>query len=128
MSDKSRAFNNYELLCFSVPCTPDGDVLDNKYDFNSKSGKSFNHEKTWKDLQKTNRLARQHSYRYFPRGRVVIKNGKANIYLNPKIENQMIIDEVISKFGLIENKCIPVKIHADGSEHYRCYLDDSTII
>jgi len=127
MSDTSNALDNYELLCFNVPCTPDGDVLDNKYGFNSKSGKSFNHEKTWNNLKKSNRLARQYSYRYFPRSRVVVKNRKVHIYLNPIINNQKIIEEISNKFGLYSTKNIHVKIHSDNSEHYHCHWDDFSI-
>ena len=117
----------YELLIYSVVCDKDGNNQDSSVIYTSKSGNSFNHEQTWKDLVTSDTILRKHAYNYYPRGRVEIKNGKADIYINPNIQkNSKIIDEIKVEFGL-DNRNIVVSIKIDGSRHYQCYLDNYNI-
>lgn len=83
----------------------------------AKSGTTYNHQKLWNDVKpkKCNK-----PYNYYPRGRVDISaNGTATIYINPNITDST-VQQVIMEFGL---SSIPVKIHEDFSNHYKCYLD-----
>ncbi len=104
-------------------------VIDNKlfafpfsYDFYSigiaKSGTTYNHKKLWLAIKPK---GCNKPYNYYPRGRVDFSNkGKPVVYLNPNIITDDIISAVKVEFGLSEEP----KIIADGSEHYKCYLDD----
>ena len=54
------------------------------------------------------------------RGRVEIKrNGKAVIFLNPRIDNTY-IDKIKTEFCLTDEP----KVIYDYSNHYKCYLDE----
>lgn len=64
-------------------------------------------------------------YNYFPRGRVEIQNSKATIYLNPVINNEEVQKFLIDEFHLTKSNGInKIIFHSDGSEHYKCYLDN----
>ncbi|WP_155831557.1 hypothetical protein [Butyrivibrio sp. LC3010] len=44
--------------------------------------------------------------------------GKTIIYMSPHIDEKH-LPEIMEKFGITETP----RIHYDGSEHYKCYLD-----
>ena len=108
-------------LYFQIPSDINGNVIGNM-SLNAKSGTTFNHEKTWKSLNK--RLTGGKEYNYFPRGRVEISRGRATIYANPNICTDEVKDWIIDKFNLNSHNGInKIVIIPDGSEHYKCYLD-----
>ena len=114
-----------ELIYLNKFCDLDGNVEDS-FDFNAKSGTTYNHEKTWKLFQQQDRNYRKYSYKYFPRGRVMIKNGKIDIYMNQNLNINAIKNEIVETFGLgfMRNK---IKWHIDNSQHYQSHLDDDSI-
>ncbi len=99
----------------------DGELLVAIYDENaavgiSKSGDNYNHRLLW-DYIKPKKCNK--SFDYYPRGRVEVSNkGKAVIYMNPNIGEEY-LPQIMEQFGLEQAP----KIHYDGSEHYKSYLD-----
>lgn len=86
--------------------------------YNSRSGLTYNHEQTWKELGQTK------PYNYYPRGRVEIRNGVARIFLNPNLNRVDIISLIKKEFNLTPyNGIKDVKVFVDNSDHYKCYLD-----
>ena len=82
----------------------------------AKSGDNYNHRLLWEYVKprKCNK-----PFDYYPRGRVEMSNkGNPVIYMNPNIGNEY-IPVIIEKFGLSEEP----KVHYDGSEHYKSYID-----
>lgn len=64
-------------------------------------------------------------FNYYPRGRVQIANGKATIYANPNICTQDVMYFIIDMFNLSgSNGITKIRIIPDGSDHYKCYLDE----
>lgn len=111
-------------LYFQIPCNSNGDVISNNdnIEFSSKSGKSFNHENTWKSLTKND--TDNKPFNYYPRGRVEINNNKAIIYCNQNIANNELKRWCIDKFNLNNHNGIKdVILKIDNSNHYKCYLD-----
>lgn len=99
----------------------DEEILAIPYDENStvglaKSGDNYNHRLLW-DYVKPPRCNKP--YDYYPRGRVEMSNkGRAVIYMNPNIGEEYVL-EIMNCFGISETP----KVHYDGSEHYKCFLD-----
>ena len=86
----------------------------------SKSGNNYNHRLLWDHVKpgKCNK-----PYDYYPRGRVeMTSKGKPVIYMNRNIEDKYLC-EIMQAFEITE---IP-RIHYDGSEHYKCYIDRGQI-
>ena len=111
------------LLPFQIPCDMNGFPLDDFSDFNSKSGTSYNHEKTWRDLP--NEVTNNNPYNYYPRGRIEISNGRAIIYCSPYLASKDLIDMLKREFNLTaHNGITSINLVADGSNHYKCYLDE----
>lgn len=82
----------------------------------SKSGDNYNHKLLWEHVKPR---GCNKPFDYYPRGRVEISNkGKPIVYMNYNIGEDA-IESIMLAFNLKE---IP-KIHCDGSEHYKCYLD-----
>lgn len=82
----------------------------------SKLGGNYNHRLIWESVKPR---GCNKPYNYYPRGRVEISNkGKPLIYMNVNIGHEYIL-VIMEKFNLSE---MP-KIHYDGSEHYKSYLD-----
>ena len=82
----------------------------------SKDGNNYNHRLLWEHVKppKCNK-----GFDYYPRGRVEInKRGEAIIYLNQNIDERDII-RIKEVFSLSEG----TRIHYDGSDHYKCHLD-----
>ena len=106
-----------QLITVSVECSASG-YSDLPVSYSSKSGDNFNHKIEWQRLDRivTNGLP----YNYYPRGRVEIKNGKAIIYINPDINKENVIEEIIASFDLKRpNELRSVTIKSDGSKHYQ---------
>jgi len=120
--------DNYDLskrilLEFLIPCDSGGTPKNtHSVELNSKSGNSYNHQKIWESEIKNNWYGKK-KYNYYPRGRVEISNNKAVIYLNPHINRPEIIDEIKNGFGLSDSNISEVRVIADGSKHYQCFLD-----
>lgn len=114
---------NSSKLYFQIPCDSYGNIdNDSDINFTSKSGNNFNHKNTWNELEK--KYTNNKDFNYYPRGRVEISNGKANIYCNPNIATDDLKNWCINKFNLNNHNGInKVKIIPDYSEHYKCYLD-----
>lgn len=119
--------DDFELLAFTMPCTPNGQV-DSEYALisNSKKGDSYNHKLTWEhglvDAKEYKKLSKQYPYNYYPRGRVEISNSKCKIYLNGNINTDAVIAEIKNRFGLWQN-LESIKVLVDNSTHYSCYAD-----
>lgn len=120
--------NNIENsdLYFQIPCNSDG-TIDTDFhipvEMSSKGTDNYNHKNVWNSL--SNKLTNGKAFDYYPRGRVEISNGKAIVYHSPYIPQDVLKNWVIDKFNLTNHNGIKkVKLVADGSEHYKCYLDD----
>lgn len=99
----------------------DGELLAIPFDENSvfgisKSGNNYNHRSLWEHVKppKCNK-----GYDYYHRGRVEINSrGSAVIFLNRNIDECDLV-RVKESFSLSGD----VKIHYDGSDHYKCHWD-----
>lgn len=113
-------------LYFQIPCDSNGEIDSNfqiSLQLSSKDTRNYNHKNLWNSLPKkiTNNL----SFDYYPRGRVEVHNGVATIYCSPYIATEELKDWIVNKFNLNNHNGIKkVKMIADGSNHYHCYLDD----
>ena len=113
-------------LYFQIPCNSNGDI-DTDFRINdnwsSLGSDNYNHKNLWNSLDK--KYTNNKPYNYYPRGRVEISRGIATIYCSPYIANEELKNWVINKFNLISHNGIKkVRIIADGSDHYKCYLDE----
>lgn len=117
LAETEDGINKQNILSFPIYCDLDGNPQD-EYSFNAKSGQTYNHEATWKQLPKS--VTKGHPFNYYPRGRVELKNGKATIWLNGNILH--LADDIKNLFGLWQVKNLQVR--EDGSSHYRCHFDD----
>ena len=119
--------NNYNFLMFNIPCDHNGNPdSTHTIELNSKSGKTYNHKKLWESEVKNNnkhQLYNKRDYDYYPRGRVEISRNQATVYLNHNIKNPDFIETVKKGFGLFDSSIHEVRIIADGSDHYKCFLD-----
>ena len=61
------------------------------------------------------------AFDYYPRGRVELRQGRAYLFLSPLLCREEVVLQVKDAFGLDQ---LPVLLKADGSRHYRCYLDE----
>ena len=121
ITDLEKIENND--LYFQIPCDSNGEITTLEFVSNAKSGTTYNHENTWKQLSKKETQGKP--FNYFPRGRVQIANGKATVFLSPHILTDEIKHWIIDKFNLTSlNGIKQVKFVADGSNHYKCYLDN----
>ena len=110
-------------LFFPINCDINGKVQ-NDLDYNSSSnnGRTYNHEKLWKNLSP--KITDNKKYDYYPRGRVEINRGKAIIYCSLYIACDELKDWCIDKFNLTAfNGIKSIRIVSDGSSHYKCFLD-----
>ena len=110
------------MIYFDIPCDTEGNSTNDDFISNAKSGTTYNHENTWKELPSF--LTDNKSFNYYPRGRVEISHGNATIYCSPYLATEELVQVVKNKFNLNSHNGIKdIKIKADGSSHYRCYLD-----
>lgn len=112
---------------FQIPCDSNGNINDPDFVISnlqsSKGNNNYNHEKVWNSLDK--KYTKGKPFNYYPRGRIEISNGKATIYASPHIPQDDLKSWVIDKFNLTTyNGIKKIRIVADGSEHYKCFLDE----
>lgn len=83
----------------------------------AKSGNNYNHRLLWEFVKPKHC---NKPFDYYPRGRVEINDrGECIIYMSPHVGEEYI--PIIKKaFGFEAVK----RISYDGSQHYRCFLDD----
>ena len=80
---------------------------------------SISHKDVWAQIvQRGEKRFRQYEFDHYPRGRVVVRNGKATVFLNQHIATDDVISAVSQIFGLAAPK-----VHAEGGEHYGCFVD-----
>lgn len=108
---------------FRIATSKEGDIEINtlKYQLNSKKGNTYNHKKLWEELP--SKLKKNKSFDYYPRGRVMISNKKATIYLHPSLLTERIMNFLIYEFNLkpsmgIEEICFK----PDFSNHYNAKI------
>ena len=121
--------SNFDLLVFNIPCDQNGTPNNTHLiELNSKNGKTYNHKKIWENEVKKNNnydFFNKKNYDYYPRGRVEISHNRATIYLNPHINKPEFIEKIKYEFGLSIKNISEVRIISDGSNHYKCYLDNN---
>ena len=113
-------------LYFTIPCDMNGYINDPEFqisDIVSSTGSdNYNHKKLWRSLG--NKYTNGKDFSYYPRGRVEISNGIAKVFHSPHIPQEDLKRFVVDKFNLTSSNGIKkIKMIADGSDHYRCYLD-----
>jgi hypothetical protein len=122
-----RKINSYKFLYFNIPCDVDGSPTGtHEIAINSKNGTTYNHKNTWEDEVKNNSKHRPYNkkdYDYYPRGRIQITNKRADIYINPNINRPKIIDDIKKEFGLSSYNIQNIRVMADNSNHYQCWID-----
>jgi len=108
-----------ELVYCSTPCDANGNPLEELARAAvSKSGTTYNHKLYWATLPKS--VTRCKEYRYYPRGRVEVANGRAKLFLNPTICSDEIKSVIAEAYGFAETE---IDMFADGSGHYRCLIE-----
>jgi len=110
---------NAVLIIAAAECDTEGRfIMPPAPEMLADSGCEFNHKRVWEAL------GRHESFNFYPRGRVQIRRGKAVIYCNPTLCTQRIIDKVTTAFGLCTGNGISsVRVVADGSEHYKYFVN-----
>ena len=120
--DENNISNNKDY-CFKILSNTFGEVQDINIELNAKSGSTYNHEKTWKELPSS--MTHNKAYNYYPRGRVEINRGIAKIFINPLFNRDDVKEFLIKEFNLTNHNGIKdVKMLSDGSQHYKCHLED----
>lgn len=114
-------------LYFTIPCDAFGCIDDPEFhiqdSMSSTGSDNYNHQRVWNSLER--RYTKGKPFNYYPRGRVEISNGIAKVFHSPRIPQDELRQFVIDKFNLTQHNGIKkIKMIADGSDHYRCYLDD----
>lgn len=111
-------------LYFRIPCDEYGLTCSEiPVEISSKSADNYNHKKLWNSLPK--KLTGGKPFDYYPRGRVEIKNRMALVYHSGYIPQDMLKVWLIEKFNLtVANGIRKIRLIADNSGHYRCYLDN----
>ena len=109
-----------ELITVSVVCDKNGNSKE-PVQFSSKSGNNFNHRLEWERIDR--KITKGQSFNYYPRGRVESKNRKATIYLNPDLNNTVVLNKIIEDFELKNQQGLKsIAVKSDGSSHYHYYL------
>ena len=114
-------------LYFTIPCDVFGDINDPEFhipdSMSSTGSDNYNHQRVWNSLDR--RYTKGKHFNYYPRGRVEISNGVAKVFHSPRIPQDELRQFVIDKFNLTQHSGIKkIKMIADGSDHYKCHLDD----
>lgn len=108
---------------FWLICQMDGDAIKWSEDWEiyqlfAKSD-SISHKDAWAQFaQNEDKRFRRLKYDYYPRGRVVVRNDTATVFLNRHIATDEVLTTVNELFGLTAPR-----VHAEGSRHYECYID-----
>jgi len=80
---------------------------------------AISHKDAWAQMvQPGHREYRQCAYNHYPRGRVVVRNGRATVFLSQHIAVDSVVAAVCEAF-----RVDAPKVHAEGSAHYRCRMD-----
>lgn len=113
-------------LYFQIPCDSNGNI-DSEFtissDMASKNTDNYNHKNLWSTLSKN--YTNGKPFDYYPRGRIEINRGIATVYYSPHIPQEELKSWVIDRFNLTTHNGIKkIKMIADGSNHYHCFLDD----
>lgn len=113
-------------LYFTIPCDSNGIINDTTFSISpqmsSVGSDNYNHKKVWNQLP--SKITKNKSFDYYPRGRVEISNGVAKVFHSPHIPQKELKEFVTDKFNLTQHNGIrKIKMIADGSDHYKCYLD-----
>ena len=112
--------NHPKLIIAAVACDRNG-LTNEAAAFSAKSGENFNHKAEWSKPDK--RITRGKPFNYYPRGRVEIKNRKATVYLNPDLNNTVVLNKIIENFELKNQQDLKsIAVKSDGSSHYHYYL------
>ena len=83
----------------------------------AKTGLTYNHKNLWPHIKPK---GCNKGFDYYPRGRVEIGNrGQAIIWMNANVSDSL-IPKIRAEFGIIQDP----EIKIDGSDHYKCHLDD----
>jgi hypothetical protein len=96
--------------------------------FDSEIPRSFNHRLMWEEGEtKGNPHMKQYTgkpYNHYPRGRVELKDDRATIFLSPHIIGHLnVMEDIKKRFNLSPYKISDVRVVADGSDHYKCWMD-----
>lgn len=82
---------------------------------------AISHKAAWERyIQLSKKRFRGVAYNFYPRGRVVIRNGRSTVFLNQHIATAEVLHKVCEVFSLTEPK-----VHAEGNRHYHCCMDES---
>ena len=109
-----------KIISKKVICDENGRAWE-MCEYTSKSGDNFNHELEWEKLPRS--ITGNHPYNYYPRGRVEVKSGKVTVWINPTLEDIVILAKIKKEFGLDTND-IPSVLKIDNSEHYEAKYED----
>lgn len=113
--------SNGAIVC-KVRCDKNGHPINKPTIlFNSKDGKSYNHQLTWQ-FMKGDRIYKR-SWNYYPRGRVEVKSREVKIFITADAATERVKDWVIQTFCLGSEFPSKIKFIADGSRHYRYAMD-----
>ncbi|MCM1507682.1 MAG: hypothetical protein NC177_11190 [Ruminococcus flavefaciens] len=110
-------------LYFRIPCDKNGlTEYEIPSEVSAKNAPDYNHKKLWESLPK--KITAGKPFDFYPRGRIEIRNTKAFVYHSPHIPQDVLKKWVAEKFNLTESNGIrKIRLIADGSNHYRCWLD-----
>jgi len=123
-SDNKCDFSKTELIYLPFPTDLNGQIIHPmEFEYNSKDNTSVTHKNSWKDFVSNNKELRNRPWNYFPRGRVEIKNNRANIFINPNILQCPNFEKIIKNAFNLNHPGLSIKIHIDNSSHYNCYSD-----
>ncbi len=103
------------LICSMSDDSIDWDADWELYHMFAKSD-SISHKDAWAQIEE--KRFRCLLYNYYPRGRVVVRNGAATVFLNRHIATDEVLAAINQVFGLTAPK-----VHAEGGKHYECYID-----
>ena len=103
------------LICVQISCGEAGNMPG---DTGPLAGWN-NHRRAWEKLPRA--VTQGKPFDYYPRGRVELRRGRAWLFLSPHLCREDVVLQVRGAFGLGQ---MPVMLKADGSWHYRCYLDE----
>lgn len=114
-------------LFFTIPCDFDGCINDPDFHISDKMSSvgsdNYNHKRVWSTLPKS--VTHGKPFDYYPRGRVEISNGVAKVFHSVHIPQDELKQFVVDKFNLTSYNGIKrIKMIADQSDHYCCYLDE----
>lgn len=97
---------NFQLECTKYLCDINGNIIN---DITSKSQKT--HQKLWNDLKSKYGNV---NWKYYPRGRVSIYNGKAYIHINSRCNLPKVIDAIINEYDISK-----LEIQVDLNDTYQ---------